>query len=188
MARRLGNPHRPRDAGIENEVAEVPPHFRIHVRGKPRAPVDHGQNHARDREAGVQASPDQLDRADELSEPLESVVLGLQWHEHAIRCSQRIYGQRPERRRAVDEDKRVVAVRSRQRLSQIPLAVSPARQFGCGTGKVGLCGDEIKVREAGRLRELAKRRAVEQVDARAAIRALAEARGRVRLRIKVDDE
>src|SRR5262249_47094928 len=44
------------------------------------------------------------------------------------------------------------------------------------------------VREARRLRELAQRRPVQQVDARASVRALAQPRGRVRLRVEIDHE
>ena len=46
----------------------------------------------------------------------------------------------------------------------------------------------MQVREARRLRQLRERRAVEEVVGRRAVRALAEPRGRVRLRIEVDDE
>ena len=36
---------------VEDQVAEVPPHLLLHLRGEPRAPVDHRQQHAGERRA-----------------------------------------------------------------------------------------------------------------------------------------
>ena len=46
----------------------------------------------------------EVDRLHELREALERVVLGLHRHDHAVGRGERVDGQRPERRRAVEED------------------------------------------------------------------------------------
>jgi hypothetical protein len=63
----------------------VPAHFGIDVGGEPCSPVDHGQDHAGDRQLRVEPGADQLDRPDELREAFEGVVLGLKRHEHSAR-------------------------------------------------------------------------------------------------------
>ena len=75
-----------------------------------------------------------------------------------------------------------------ERLGQEAVAVVAARELDRRAGELRLRGDEEEVRERRRLRELGQRSAVEQVVARRAVRAHAEARGRVRLRVEVDDE
>ena len=120
--------------------------------------------------------------------PFERVVLRLHRHEHAVGRGERVDRERPERRRAVEEDE-VVAVAARgERLGEIPLAVGAARELDDGAGEIRLRRDEVEVRERGGVDELGERRAVEEVVARRPVRAHPEPRGRVRLRIEVDHE
>src|SRR5438093_6350270 len=71
---------------------------------------------------------------------------------------------------------------------EIRLAVAVAGELDGRAGKVRLRGNEVEIREARRLRELADRCAVEQIVGRRAVRMLAEAGGRVCLRVEVDHE
>src|SRR3954452_6069987 len=73
-------------------------------------------------------------------------------------------------------------------MPQIRLAFAVAGQLDRGAGKLRLRGNQVQVREACRLRELTERRTVEQVVGRGPVRALAETRSGVRLRVEVDDE
>ena len=188
MARRLGEPDAPRDDRVEDEVAEVPAHLRRDVGGEPRAAVDHRQEHAGDRQARVQPRPDELDRVEQLGEPLERVVLALHRDEDAVGGRERVDRQRAERRRAVDEDEGVALARRRERVAEEGLAVLAAGELDRGAGEVGSRRDEVEVGKPGRVHELLERRAVEEVVGRGAVRPLAEPRGRVRLRVEVDDE
>src|SRR5205807_2175828 len=71
---------------------------------------------------------------------------------------------------------------------EVALAVPAAGELDDGASEVGLRRDEIEVREPGRPRQTLERRSVQEVVARASVRALAEPGGRVRLRVEVDDE
>ena len=139
-------------------------------------------------EARVEPAADQVDRLHQLAQPFERVVLGLHRHEHAVGGGERVHGQRPERGRAVEEDEVVLRRPGRERLLEVALAVLALRELDDRAGELGLRGHEIEVREGRVLRQLGERRAVEQVVARRAVRAHAEPRGRVRLRVEVDDE
>ena len=76
----------------------------------------------------------------------------------------------------------------RERAREEALAVVAPRELDRGAGELGLGRDQEEVRERGRLRELADGDAVEQVVAGGAVRPHPEPRGRVRLRVEVDDE
>src|SRR5262249_61984687 len=107
--------------------------------------------------------------------------------DHAVGGRECVHGERAERRRAVEQDE-VETVRLLQRVCQIPVAVVSVRQLDRRARELWLRGDEEEIRERGRLRERRQRRAVEQVVRRRPVRAHAETRGGVRLRIEVDDE
>src|SRR3712207_8772959 len=56
-----------------------------------------------DRQPGVELALDQLQRVEQLGEPLEREVLRLHRHDHLVRRDQRIDRERPERRGAVEQ-------------------------------------------------------------------------------------
>src|SRR5207247_2353871 len=76
----------------------------------------------------------------------------------------------------------------RSTMVRITPAVASPRKLRCSAGKIRLRGDEIEIRKAGRLGELAQGSAVEQVDARAAVGPLSESGRRVRLGVEIDNE
>jgi hypothetical protein len=79
-------------------------------------------------------------------------------------------------------------VRRGQRVGEVALPVASAAELDCRPGEILLRRHEVEIRKPRRLRELAQRRAVEQVDAGGAVCALAEAGRGVRLRVEIDDE
>ena len=116
VARRLGQAYRAGHDRLEDELAEVLAHLRRDVGGESRAAVDHREQHAAEHEARVEPAADEVDRARQLGEPLERVVLGLHRDEHAVGRRERVHGQRPERGRAVEEDEGVGAPRLLERV------------------------------------------------------------------------
>ena len=93
----------------------MPAHLRLDLGREPRAAVHHRQQDAGDPEPRVQARLHELDRAEQLREPLEGVVLGLHRHDHPVGGGERVHGQRAERRRAVEEDEAVAVAGAGER-------------------------------------------------------------------------
>ena len=114
-------------------------------------------------ELRVQPRPDELDRAEELREPLERVVLGLHRHEHAVGGGERVHGQRAERGRAVEEDEVVALARVAERVGEVALAVRRGRASSTtAPASSGAGRHELEVRErasAGRAARAGARRA-----------------------------
>ena len=169
----LGASARRTDRGttvVEDELAEVAPHLGGDVRREAGAAVDHRQQHAGDPELRVQPGLDEVDRLDDLREPLERVVLGLHRDHDPIRRGKGVDGQRPERRRAVEQHE-VEALDVRERLREVAVAVLVLRELDRGARELRLRRDEEEVVPARLLGELAERRAVQQVVARRPVRA-----------------
>ena len=78
-------------------------------------PVFHGEHDREHFEAVVQALPYGVDRVQELREAFKCVVLALDWDEHGVAGGERVHGQEPERRRAVDDHRVVCAGKGPQR-------------------------------------------------------------------------
>ena len=115
VARRLGDPNRARDRGRQHLVAEVLANLVRDSGGKPGAPVEHGQDDRSQLQVGIQVLADLVERAQQLAQALERVVLALDRDQHLAACRQRVDRQQPERRRAVDEDVVVAPIRRRPR-------------------------------------------------------------------------
>ncbi len=73
-----------------------------------------------------------------------------------------------------------------KRLRQVALALAALRELDDCAGEIGLRRDKVEVLECRVPRELCEGRAVEQVVARGAVRAHAEAGRCIRLRIEID--
>ncbi len=85
-------------------VAEVLAHFLRYLRGQVVPAVVHGEQHAFDRKIGVQVLLDQLDGVHQRRQPFQRIVLRLDRDQHRVGRGQGVHGQKPQRRRAVDED------------------------------------------------------------------------------------
>ena len=103
VARRLGDPHRPRHGRAQHQVPEVGPHLVGHLGGEPGPRVVHGQQDRRHVQLRVEVRPDEIDVAQQLAEALQRVVLALDRDEHFRRGDQRVDGEQAQRRRAVDQ-------------------------------------------------------------------------------------
>ncbi len=198
MARRLRDAHRARHERAEHLLGEVRAHLVRDLRGEVGAPVVHGEKDGRDVQPGVEVHLDHLDVLEQLAQPLERVVLALDGDEHLVSRDERVDGEQPEARRAVDED--VVEALVRGRVSQ--LRVDRTVQTGFASDQ----GDELDLRagEVDRRRrtpqagdvgalghDLVDRRSFDDdvVDARHVGVVLdAESSGSVALRVDVDDE
>ena len=84
---------------VEDLAVEVPAHLVGHLLGEVLARVDHGQHDALDAQPGVQRFADQADRALQIGQPLERVVLALQRHQHGVGGGQRVQRQQAQRGR-----------------------------------------------------------------------------------------
>ena len=60
---------------------------------------------------------------------------------------ERVHGQRPERRRAVEEDERIALGSGRERVAQVGIAVRMACELDGRARKLRLRGDEMEIRE-----------------------------------------
>src|SRR5438128_349261 len=115
VAGRLAEP----DVARDHRVVDLPGHVGLHVLhhlpGEVVAGVEHGEHDAFHLQLGLERRLDQVDGAQERSEPFQRVVLALQRHQDAVGGDERVDGQEPQRRRAVDED---VLGRAAQRLGR----------------------------------------------------------------------
>ena len=103
VARRLGQADVARDHRVEHDLAEAGADIVGDLDGQIVAPVEHGQRDAEDRQLGIEAGADPLDRLQQLAEPLEREEFGLQRHQDRIGGDQRVDGQQAERGRAIDQ-------------------------------------------------------------------------------------
>ena len=110
VAGRLGQADAPRDDRLEDPIAEMPSDLGRDVGGQVRPAIEHGQDDALEGERRIEVVADEVDRAEQLGQPFECVVLALERHEDRVRGRQCIDGEQSERWRAVDEDV-VVAIR-----------------------------------------------------------------------------
>ncbi len=126
--RRLGQAHVARHGRVVDLAVEVRAHLAGHLLGQVLARVDHAQHDAVDRQAGVQRLGHQADRALQVRQALERVVLALHRHQHRVGGGERVQGQQAQRRRRVDDDVVVACGRLAQRRAQPALAVLDGRR------------------------------------------------------------
>uniref|UniRef100_A0A183BUV4 LigA n=1 Tax=Globodera pallida TaxID=36090 RepID=A0A183BUV4_GLOPA len=154
MARRLGEADIARDHRVEYDPAEHGADIVRHLIGQAIAAIIHGEHHAEDRQAGIEATADALDRAEQLAEPFEREELALERHEQRVRGNHGVDRQQPERRRAIDQDhvpalrivagdRRIEAVGARIELDQLDLRARQIlrRRHDVEPGDLGGRGD-----------------------------------------------
>ena len=148
-------PHVARDDGVEDELGEVLAQVALDVARQPRAAVVHGQQHARDREPGVELALDHADGLDQAGEALERVVLGLDRHDQPVGRDERVDRQRAERRRAV-EQREAYSSRTGASASRRRARTRPARQLDVGAREVGGRRDQVEALDAVGARRLGR--------------------------------
>src|SRR4029077_3587045 len=103
VARRLPHTDVARYYRREHQLGKVLAHLSIDVAGEPRAVVVHRQDHPGDRQPRVQLALHQRERIEQTGHALEGEVLGLHGHYHPLGRHERAHGERPERRRTVED-------------------------------------------------------------------------------------
>ena len=76
---RLGDADAARDHGSEHELREVPAKLALDVVGRAGPLVVHGDHDAGQNQRRVEVAPHQLERLEELDQPLQRQVLRLDW-------------------------------------------------------------------------------------------------------------
>src|SRR5262249_25146965 len=102
--RRLAEPDVTRYDRFEDLTRKVAVNLLFDLRGHARTAIEHRKDNAADPKARIQPIPDELDRLEQVGQPLESVELALQGNQHRVGGDERIDGQETERRRTVDDD------------------------------------------------------------------------------------
>ena len=160
--------------------------------------VVHRQQDGPDGDPRIEVLPHQVDVVEQLPQPLERVVLALDGDEHLVAGDERVQGQQPQGRRAVDEH--VVRPLLRREgvdvgldgPAQPVLAGDDGDQLDLGAGEVDRRGDAQQLRAGGRRVDHLGQRAVadERVVDRGGADGVLDAEGgaRVALRVEVDDQ
>ena len=84
-------------------VAHIGAHVRDHLAGKAVAGVVHGQHNAMNSEARVEGAANLLDRGQELRQALKREEFALQRDNDGVGGSERVDGEKVERRRTIDQ-------------------------------------------------------------------------------------
>ena len=103
VARRLREADVARDHRVEHHLAEAGADVVGDLGGEVVAPVVHGERDAEDRELGIEAGADPLDRLEQLAEPFQREEFGLQRHQDRIGGDQGVDREQAERGRAIDQ-------------------------------------------------------------------------------------
>ena len=106
---------------LDGRVAQTADREARQPLGELRAPVVHRQQHPGDREPRIELPLDQPERVEQPGEALEREVLRLDRHDHPVGGHQRIDGQRPERRRTVEQREGVLVTYGGERVAQTDL-------------------------------------------------------------------
>src|SRR6266542_2206156 len=191
--RRFADLHRLADDRLEHlVVAEIAQRLE-HVPREDRAAVVEGRQEAEHRELGVEPGLDRLDDLQQRGHALQRVVLRLHRDDHALRGDERVQGEQPERRRAVDEDV-VVALHdvARELVAERHLAADGAEELHLRGRELDVRGCDVDVLGPRVHDDRGERRLGLEHDVRHPaldVREVdAQAHGQVRLWIEVDAE
>src|SRR5882724_7145480 len=103
MARSLAKPYIPRDYRGHYLISQVPLRFSADLASQAGPAIEHRQDDAFYHEGWVQPLMHQPDGPDDMGKPLHGVVLALERNQGRLGGRQRIEGQDPEGRGAVDD-------------------------------------------------------------------------------------
>src|SRR2546425_2155593 len=121
VARGFAEADVPGDHRVEDLPREVALDLVPDLEREARPPLEHGQDDAQDPELGIQPLTHELDRLEQMRQPLEGVELALQRHENPAGGGQGVDGQQAEGRWAVDHDEVVGVTDGCERLSEAVL-------------------------------------------------------------------
>ena len=143
MAGRLAEPHVPRDHGAVHLPGKKSLQLLGHLNGQVGSTVEHGQQHALERQLRVHVFLDHAHGRHQLAQSLERVILALERNQKAVRCAQAVERQQAERRRAVDEHIIVFVLDLVEHELEPRLAVIHCDQIELCTRKIDVCADDI---------------------------------------------
>jgi hypothetical protein len=137
-ARRLAEPHGPRDDDVVDAIAEIAANLADDLLGQLRPRVEHRHDDARQPKRRVDVLLDEADVVEQLTEPFEGVVLALDGDDELLRGRERVDREEPERGRTVEEDEVVGAGGSKrlQRPAKPKLPGELADQLDLSAGQV----------------------------------------------------
>ena len=192
MAGRLRQPDITGNDGAEQLILEVALNLRADLDGKAGPAIEHGKHDPLHVQAGVGAVPDQAQRLHELGQPLEGIVLALERDDGGVGGDQRVEGEEPEGRRAVDQDEGEPGADRRQCLPKPALAARRLDQLDLGADQVGASREQVQVGESRRAARLLGGDVFEEdfVDGRAEEHSPLgdHSRGRVTLGVEIHEE
>src|SRR5690606_41305006 len=90
------------DDGVIDPITEVKTHVACHHLAQIVAAVIHRENDAVKLKPTVEGATDTVDRPQQVTQPFQSVELGLQGNDNAVRGNEGIAGQKTKGRGAVD--------------------------------------------------------------------------------------
>ena len=139
VTRRLRNTHRTRNDSLKGVIREVRTHFALDLLRELRALIRHGEQHARDTQAGVEIHTDPFDGVPQLAEALQGVVFGLNRDHDLVRGDHDVKRHEAERRRAVDQDDVDIGMLGdvvAQRLTKAVLTTLDVDELDLGTRQI----------------------------------------------------
>ena len=113
-------------------LAELP----LDVLGEAGAVVVHRDQHAGHLQGGIELAADQLQRVEELDEPLERQVLGLDRDDHLVRGDQGVDGDRAQRGWAVEQRVGEARADRAEPVAEAGLVAARPRQLDRGAGEI----------------------------------------------------
>ena len=114
-----------------------------HLNGQVGSTVEHGQQHALERQLRIHVFLDHAHGRHQLAQSLERVILALERNQKAVRCAQAVERQQAERRRAVDEHIIVFVLDLVEHELEPRLAVIHCDQIELCARKIDICADDI---------------------------------------------
>ena len=145
VARGLGETDIAGDGVGIDLAGEVPPPLLRPLVGEVCSPVVHGQQHAEHGNFRVQPPLDGPERAHQIGQALEGIILALYWDEHAVRRAEGVERQQLQRGRAVDEDVVIGRAQRLERVFQLVFALFHADELDGRTGQLRAGRDDVAV-------------------------------------------
>ncbi len=189
---RLGEAHVARDRNSEHLRAEILLRLVSHLLREIEPRVVHREQHAVDRERGIEVPLHEFDGIEELRETLERVVLALDRNQHAVGRRQHVECEEAERGWTIDHHVLILLAEIPQGPSHHRLARLLVDELDLGTDQVLRGRDDVEVGKVhvGEPR-IGEGTAIEQRVVQGVADAVAldaDAARRVRLRISVDQQ
>ena len=180
------------DDRIENQVFEVLPEFHHHLAVDLRAAVEHRDHETFDGEFRVDVVLHEADGLDEFRQSLQGEEFRLDGNHHGVRRREAVDGDEAQGRGTVDDDVVVAVPDGLEGFLEIGLPVRPLDHLDFRAHEVDMGGNHVQVLQL-RLDEGVLGGDVPPDDLidgpfPVVLRREVQARGRVGLRVRVDDE